>query len=160
MSGSVKNKINVVHEKLARVELDHKVANLNIMEIVLTRDVLHPKRTMGKMYIDNVFECFTLEDTVREKGVKIKGETAIPYGRHKVVANYSPRFKKRMPEIIVPMFTGIRIHNGSHEGHTEGCILCGRERTSERLLRGCGHEVNQKILDAIDAGRPVFITIR
>lgn len=130
------------------------------MEIDLLRDKLSDKRTLGKLSFDGVFFCYTCEDTVRAPGVKIHGQTAIPYGRHKVVANYSPRFKKRMAEIICKGFSGVRFHNGLHEGHTEGCVLTGTNRNAVSIYGKCGDEVNKKILDAIDAGFEIFITIR
>ena len=131
-----------------------------IFEIYLLRDKLSEKRTLGKLSFGGVFFCYTCEDTVRPAGVKVQGQTAIPYGRHKVVANHSPRFKKRMPEIICPGFAGVRFHNGLHENHTEGCVLTGKNRNAVSIYGKCGDEVNKKILDAIDAGFEVFITIR
>ena len=38
--------------------------------------------TKGLIYIDDVFECFTLEDEERE--TKIKHETAIPEGTYQI----------------------------------------------------------------------------
>ena len=86
--------------------------------------------TIGKLYVDGVFQCFTLEDAMREKnGVipnKIKGATAIPSGSYKVIVDYSNRFKRAMPHVLdVPGFDGIRIHSGNSSADTEGCILLG-----------------------------------
>jgi hypothetical protein len=46
------------------------------MNLQLRRDVLGERATLGKLFIGGVFECYTLEDKVREE--KIPGETAIP----------------------------------------------------------------------------------
>lgn len=79
---------------------------------------------MGELYVNDVFFCCTLEDVERKE--KIYGETAIPTGIYRVVLSMSPRFKRILPLLLdVPNYSGIRIHNGVHAGHTEGCILVG-----------------------------------
>lgn len=81
--------------------------------------------TVGKMYIDNIYECYTLEDVVR-KGAKVNGQTAIPTGTYNVIINHSNRFNRDLPLLEnVPNFTGVRIHAGNTSAHTEGCILVG-----------------------------------
>jgi hypothetical protein len=82
------------------------------------------KSTIGKMSIDGVFECYTLEDVTREQ--KIVGVTAIPAGDYKVIINMSNRFQRLLPLVLdVPGFSGIRIHPGNKAEDTEGCILVG-----------------------------------
>ncbi len=99
------------------------------MKYLVKRDLLTPIWTAGKIFINKEFECFTLEDAVREPGVKVPGRTAIPEGRYRLVIDESARFKRMMPHILdVPMFEGIRIHAGNTAEDTEGCILVGVER--------------------------------
>ncbi|REJ84518.1 MAG: hypothetical protein DWQ44_09040 [Bacteroidetes bacterium] len=85
---------------------------------------------------DKMLPVYALEDKDRDlhsymtdaevRKVKVHGETAIPYGKFRVIMSFSARFKKIMPEVIgVPGFSGIRIHNGSLVTHTEGCPLIG-----------------------------------
>ncbi len=70
--------------------------------------------------------CNTLEDTVRPKGVKIAGQTAIPSGVYEFIMSYSPHFKRVLPLLLnVPNFTSIEIHNGTTDVDTRGCILVG-----------------------------------
>lgn len=84
--------------------------------------------TIGELYIDGVFECYTLEDV--ERDVKIKNETAISKGTYKVIINQSNRFKRLLPLLIdVPNFEGVRIHSGNTNHDTEGCILVGKTRS-------------------------------
>ena len=97
------------------------------MEIKLERIYKGNTYTIGKLYIDGVLFCDTLEDMVRPKGIKVYGETAIPYGTYKVNLNVSNRFKCLMPLLVdVPMFDGIRIHAGNTAIDTHGCILVGK----------------------------------
>jgi hypothetical protein len=104
------------------------------MKLKLVRDSSTDDTTIGNLYIENEWFCFTLEDKVREK--KIYGETAIPAGTYKVVITWSPRFKRQLPLLVdVPGFDGIRIHPGNTHKNTEGCILVGEEVQGEYLLR-------------------------
>src|SRR5207302_8902491 len=90
-----------------------------IMHLKLIRKIFTDKSTIGALYIDNHFECFTLEDTVRETGIKIPGRTAIPYGSYEVIIDHSKRFTGNMPHVLnVPGFEGIRIHSGNTSGDT------------------------------------------
>lgn len=107
------------------------------MEITIIRYDFLPDRTFGKLYIDGEYWCETLEDRDRNlydymsveeiKQKKVKGETAIPYGKYEVKMTYSIKYEKELPQILnVPGFAGIRIHNGSFPEHSLGCILIGR----------------------------------
>jgi hypothetical protein len=95
------------------------------MLIEVKRFEFKDTHTVGKMYVDGIYECYTLEDVVRN-GSKVIGKTAIPTGEYKVIIDRSVRFKQDMPHILdVPNFTGIRIHSGNTSAHTDGCILLG-----------------------------------
>lgn len=113
------------------------------MEITLKRHTFGDTYTLGNMYFGNN-DCVipTLEDKVREDGVKVYGETAIPYGRYRVVLDVlSPKFsrypfymttcKGKLPRLLnVKNFTGILIHAGCHERNTKGCILLNERNGS------------------------------
>lgn len=94
------------------------------MKIKLVRTKGSADYTEGKMYINDVFECYTVEDAERKD--KIQNKTAIPKGTYEVIMSKSTRFNKIMPEVLnVPNFTGIRIHAGNTSKDTEGCIIVG-----------------------------------
>lgn len=95
------------------------------MKLELKRQTFTDKSTIGKLYLDGEFFCFTLEDVVRD-GPKVWGETAIPPGTYEVKITYSPRFKRELPLLLnVPGFEGIRIHSGNAAKDTHGCLLVG-----------------------------------
>lgn len=100
------------------------------MEIKLIRESFGDTFTEGKLLIDDVFECYTVEDTDRKMEEdltrKVNGKTAIPRGKYEVILSMSNRFQKILPEVLnVPGFAGIRIHSGNSSVDTEGCIILG-----------------------------------
>ncbi len=137
------------------------------MELKIIRENKGPKATIGKLYVDGVLECFTLEDKVRQLGTKgegkIKGHTAIPEGNYKVVLNVSNRFKRYMPQVLnVPFFEGIRIHAGNTDADTEGCILVGRTNPSGTTIGQSldAYRSLMKKLEAAEKKEKISIEIR
>lgn len=114
------------------------------MKLTLKRIALRPTYTIGKLYIDDVYFCDTIEDTVRELNKngkfdngekKIHSKTAIPYGTYEIKWTYSPRFKKYTPQLMnVPSFEGIRIHAGNTSADTEGCLILGKNKQVGKVL--------------------------
>ena len=104
------------------------------MELALDRFLLGDRNTIGRLSIDGEKFCYTLEDQVREPGLKVYGQTAIPAGTYDIAMTYSPRFKMVLPLLKeVPGFDGIRIHSGNTEADTEGCILVGYNLGGDRI---------------------------
>lgn len=111
--------------------------------------------TIGKLYLNGVYFCDTLEDTDRGltqgmplqkiKDLKIKGATAIPKGKYKVTLNVvSPKFSKRatyqfcqgkLPRLLnVDGYEGVLIHIGNTAKDTEGCILVGQNKVVGQVI--------------------------
>lgn len=130
------------------------------MNLRLQRQPSDDNRTHGDLSIDGAWECFTLEDVVRD--VKIKGQTAIPAGSYAVTLENSPRFG---PDTLtvndVPGFSGVRIHAGNTEHDTEGCPLVGRTRTATGIgeSRAALAELKAKVKAALDAQDWVWLEI-
>lgn len=123
------------------------------MKIKLKRIAIKKDYTIGKLYIDDVYFCDTLEDAVRDLNKngkfdngekKIYGQTAIPYGTYEVTTNVvSSRFKNRIwakpyngkiPRLLnVQSFDGVLLHPGSSQLDTSGCILVGKNTIVGRL---------------------------
>ena len=94
------------------------------MKLRLERILAVNKATIGILFVESKFICFTLEDVVRDE--KIPHETAIDAGIYEVQILWSPKFQRDMPHLLnVPEFTGILFHWGNSDVDTNGCILVG-----------------------------------
>lgn len=150
------------------------------MELVVERLYKKDNYTIGILKIDGLYECDTLEDTDRglsqdmpESEITKKkkyGKTAIPTGRYKVTFGISNRFGKcfyainsMIPSINnVKGFTAIRIHAGTDENDTEGCLLLGENKAKGKVLysgKTC-ERVFRKMWLAYNYGSPIWITIK
>ena len=135
------------------------------MKLTLKRIALRPTYTIGKLYIDDVYFCDTIEDTVRDINKngkfdngekKIHSKTAIPYGIYEIKWTYSPRFKKYTPQLMnVPSFEGIRIHAGNTSADTEGCLILGENKQVGKVLnsRATINKFYQIIKEACSKGK-------
>jgi len=131
------------------------------MKIVLTRKWLTNKSTIGEMYVNGDFECYTLEDPVTKE--KVAGKSAIPAGTYKVIIDWSVRFRKMMPHILnVPQFAGVRIHAGNTPNDTEGCLLLGKVRGNDCISesRRAVELFTIKLMDAVKASEEVTLEIK
>ena len=141
--------------------------------------------TIGRLYIDGIFYCNTLED--RDRGLnqtdplsyiqkrKIAGETAIPKGTYELLMNTtSPKYagvawyynfcRGKMPRLKdVPGFDGILIHPGGSNGplDTRGCILVGKNTKVGKLTESkvCFQEIYKLMREAADQGEKITIEI-
>lgn len=88
------------------------------MKLNIIRNTFTNLSVMGELYINNVFECFTMENA----------SAIIPLGLFEVIINFSDKFQRRMPLIIVPGREGIRFHIGNKPWDFTGCVGVGKER--------------------------------
>lgn len=140
------------------------------MELKLLRHPSKGNATIGELYVDGIFECYILEDIVRD-GPKVYGKTAIPAGRYPIRISRSNRYSRRagkdifLPEIInVPGFTGIRIHPGNYPKDTDGCLLPGtsvaRDRQAVLKSKLAFNKLFDKLRLAYYGGERIDITIQ
>lgn len=116
------------------------------MKLFLERLQLDQDVTIGSLSVDGDWMAWTCEDTVRAPGVKVRGQTAIPFGVYEIDITHSQRFKRELPLLLdVPGFAGVRIHAGNTAADTEGCILPGLVR----LAKSVGQ--SRKAFDALFA---------
>lgn len=98
--------------------------------------------TIGELYLpDGNLLCFTLEDTARAWGIKVKDSTCIPPTSdffYHVQVTHSERFGKELPVIYTEIsngkyllksagiqFEAIRFHGGNDSKDSSGCPLVG-----------------------------------
>ena len=105
------------------------------MKLQVVRTQFGKDATNGLLFIDGIFECYTLED--QYQAVKVMHETCIPEGTYDIEfrktggfhAKYSERYKNAHYGMLhiqdVPNFTYILIHTGNTDEHTSGCLLVG-----------------------------------
>lgn len=96
--------------------------------------------TIGELYLpDGNRLCYTLEDSARAWGIKVKDFTCIPPTSdffYNISVTYSERFKKELPIIYTEItdgryllknggiqFEAIRFHGGNDNDHSSGCPL-------------------------------------
>lgn len=112
----------------------------NIIDVVRCRASEYG--TFGKMFVNDSFQCYTLEPA--PSSVKIK-PYPIPVGAYDLLLNVpSPKYRYRFPYsshrgcvprlVGVPGFDGILIHIGNFVKDTLGCILVGERANLYRLF--------------------------
>jgi hypothetical protein len=94
---------------------------------------------------------------------KIKGKTAIPYGRYKIILQYSKKHNKMVPLLLdVTGFTSIEIHAGNFPSDTEGCILPGENKIKGQVIYSRYHTtiIENLVREALAGDKEVWITIK
>lgn len=153
------------------------------MKLELERKWPKATYTIGRLYVDGVLFCNTLED--RDRGLKqsdnldyiktrkVYGETAIPKGTYTVSMNVtSPKYAAvswyhqlclgKMPRLRdVPGFDGILIHPGNTALDTLGCILVGKNTKVGQLTesKATFKALYKEMKKASDRGEVIEITI-
>ena len=108
------------------------------MKLQVIRTQFGKDATNGLLFIDGVFECYTLEDEYRD--VKVMHETCIPEGTYNIelrnAGGFNSRYTKKYPDMHrgmlhiqdVPGFEWILIHQGNFDTNTSGCLLLGNSQ--------------------------------
>ena len=108
------------------------------MKLQVVRTQFGKNATNGLLFIDGIFECYTLEDEERE--VKVMHETCIPEGTYTIKlrneGGFDSKYTKKYPKMHrgmlhiqdVPGFQWILIHQGNFETNSSGCLLLGNSQ--------------------------------
>lgn len=146
------------------------------MELKVIRYSDNGESTLGLLFINEDFACYTLED--EKRAYKVHGDTRIPNGAYPVrlrteggfhyryLKKYGADFHKGMLHVQdVPGFEFILIHTGNTDDHTEGCLLLGDQANNNVIKDGfVGSSVQAykriypEIRDALLSEEAVFIT--
>lgn len=150
------------------------------MKLLLKRFRFLENTTIGRLYVDDEFFCYTCEDKDRGlktsmslvdiKKIKVKDETCIPY-TDKVfypitLKEQSPKYSNfekykwarfcngYLPRVQnVPGYDGVLIHVGNTNKDTSGCILVGDCITTNGVGSStvCFKRLYEKLKEAKDA---------
>ena len=146
------------------------------MKLDVIRFQMGKDATNGLLFVDGVFECYTLEDEYRD--VKVMHETCIPEGEYEIKlrteGGFHSRYLKRYGSDWhkgmlwlqdVPEFTWILIHTLNDSTQTSGCLGVGSAQQDLDLndkglitqSRDAYQRLYPKVRDAILAGDKVTI---
>lgn len=111
------------------------------MKLTVVRINDNGNNSLGKLFVDGKFQCYTLEDTYRAK--KIMHVTRITSGTYPITlrteGGFHQRYLKHKNEAVrnmhkgvfwvreVPGFEFILIHIGNYAKDTSGCLLVGED---------------------------------
>lgn len=139
------------------------------MELILERKVHNENSTEGNLYVNDKWYSHTIEDRVRakpgewKKELKVYGKTAIPYGRYPVLVTWSNRFKRPMIGVFnVHDFEGIRVHWGTTELSSAGCIIISDQADNDNdkliLDKECTERLI-KIIEKTQKKEKIYLTV-
>lgn len=134
--------------------------------------------TLGLLFIDGEFECFTLEDEKRTQ--KVFGETRIPEGHYEIrlrkeggfhwryLQKFGSKFHRGMLHLQnIPNFKYVLIHIGNTDDDTAGCLLVGTSAVSNVYEKGrigsstlAYERFYPKVAAALESGEKVYIHIK
>jgi hypothetical protein len=116
--------------------------------------------TIGELFYNGKFFCYTLEDVVRA-GEKVAGATAIPTGTYTVTIERSPSLRMLTPRLHrVPGFEGVLIHAGNSAVDTRGCILVGLAKLPSNVKIYKSQEAFQALLAKLLDATSIELTIK
>ena len=131
------------------------------IELLLERAPSAHGCTLGRLSINGIFFCYTLEDVVRPAGVKVAGETAIPAGVYPVTIERSPTFRMLTPRLHeVPGFEGVLLHPGNGPKDTRGCVLVGLAKLPSNTKIYQSREAFEKLMTRLLPADTITLTIR
>ena len=123
------------------------------MKLKVARAIPDQNATPGELYVDEQFECFTLEPSPRNVQFP-----SIPADTYEVRLLPSARFGELTPHILnVPDRSYIEIHPGNKPGDTEGCTLVGETQAIDWV--GSSRFAFEKLMSLLHtATDPISIT--
>lgn len=133
------------------------------MQVELRRQPSTAVCTLGRLYVDGAFQCYTLEPP-----------TPIDPGIYPITITRSTRFSDEATEkaghpvdVLLPLVnhvpghTGIRIHAGNTAVNTKDCILVGETQGDNAVLNSVAalEKLQALIQSALTASEDVWLTV-
>ena len=145
-----------------------------MIRLTLHRETSGEKSTIGRLYIDGEFECFTLENPWLDNKRRI---SCIPEGTYEVkfrrVGGWIHKARGLFPDMHnavmgmlelqdVPERDYILIHWGNYPTDTQGCILVGTGRGVDAVWNSqtAYKAFYPKIADPLSCGQRVTLEIK
>lgn len=113
-----------------------------MQRLTIRRALSDEQGTLGVVFVDREFFCFSIELPWRFNAREI---SCFPAGEYRLLYTLSPRLKIRTYEVVdVPSRSGIRIHSGNlagdkirgWESHSLGCPLFGERQGALKTPNG------------------------
>ena len=138
--------------------------------IRIDRFIYSKDTTIGKLYVNNIFFCYTLEDTVRPYGIKVKKHTAIPDTKigYNVGIHLSNKFGRNVlilhteSDKVTLKANGIEFgyvyfHGGNKHTDTEACgLVASAYHPEDMTIQGSMERaLFDMISDWLEAGEKV-----
>lgn len=151
------------------------------MELLLQRISDNGDSSIGVIFHKDSkeFKGFTLEDEHRD--VKVKGETRIPAGKYELKIRkedtpltlkhrdaYGSWFRYHIEVTGIPNFSGVYIHAGNDDDHTDGCLLVCNTMTNHFIQQknpgassvDAVRRLYSLVYPHLESGKKAFIEIR
>lgn len=156
-------------------------SKLSEMNLTVKRFADDGDTTLGALYVNGAFECFTVED--EERAIKKSGETRVPNGTYAVTFRKEGSFHSKYKTKYSAMHNGmlcisnapdwklendglsfqyILIHTGNTDEHTKGCLLVNDSVSGANFTGGSSVDAYKdfypKVAAVLKAGKKVSIT--
>jgi len=145
-----------------------------MMHLTLARHQYGALSTLGRLYINGAFECFTLENPWQDNKRRV---SCVPEGTYEVKFRLVGGFQTRAREIFPDLHNSIRgmlelqavpdrdyilIHWGNDPGDTLGCILLGETQSADFVgrSRAAYRKAYPQIAEPLSCGQRVTLEIK
>ena len=139
------------------------------MKLEVKRFADNGDTTLGILYVNGIFQCFTVEDQ-EQKGEKVMHETRIPNGVYSIglreAGSFNEKYKVAYKDmhkgmlciynagdwkIITPThnFQYILIHTGNSDSHTSGCLLLNDAVSGKTFIGSSSVDAYKRIYPTI-----------
>ena len=139
-------------------------------DITIVRRKYYAQTTIGELFINGDFFCYTLEDALRPPSIKVKKFTAIPADDYFVTTRFSPSFGRDMLMLYngeddteinngTIKFNYVYFHGGNKHQDTDGCILVAYNENGNTIYNSAEKDLFDNINESLEKGEQVIVFI-